>query len=430
MGLDNVVLPKKYKNGETLFEQNLDDWRRAAEAAFNNMNLNLHQLGLDAFGASYQFNNDGQQSQTSTILQDIYNIITGVTPITGTKSDTFTINTDGNSATLSTTSLTADRTFTFPDISGTFMMLEGAQSVSGVKTFNADVNFADTRVVAFNMATGTAPFTVASTTKVTNLHAETADSSGALTITNDVATATAVYPTWVNANSGNIAIYVSSANLSFVPSTGVLTALGFSGPLTGNVTGNVTGSVSGNSGTVTNGFYTTSSFNLGTTSIAVNRASAPQSLTGISIDGSSGSCTGNANTATTATTANTLAYLGVLNRKFYKLAVSPNVAFTTEFATNTIPAGGAWISLFSLPIGNFISGHILVTIIGDSITYMSSSINFFWDGVNPVVTSVGGNLLSQTNWQFVVGGGVMNFQVQNISAVNAGTATMEINYNY
>ena len=49
--------------------------------------------------------------------------------------------------------------------------------------------------------------------------------------------------------------------------------------------------------TVTNGFYTTSSFNLGTTSIAVNRSSATQSLTGINIDGSSGSCTGNAATS-------------------------------------------------------------------------------------------------------------------------------------
>jgi hypothetical protein len=59
-------------------------------------------------------------------------------------------------------------------------------------------------------------------------------------------------------------------------------------------------SCTGNAATVTNGFYTTSSFNLGTTSIAVNRTSASQSLTGINIDGSSGSCTGNAATATLA----------------------------------------------------------------------------------------------------------------------------------
>ena len=57
-----------------------------------------------------------------------------------------------------------------------------------------------------------------------------------------------------------------------------------------NTTGS-SGSCTGNSATVTNGFYTTSSFNLGTTSIAVNRASASQSLTGISIDGNAGTVT-------------------------------------------------------------------------------------------------------------------------------------------
>ena len=45
---------------------------------------------------------------------------------------------------------------------------------------------------------------------------------------------------------------------------------------------------------MSNGFYTTSSFNLGTTTISVNRASANQTLTGISIDGSAASCTGDA----------------------------------------------------------------------------------------------------------------------------------------
>jgi hypothetical protein len=69
--------------------------------------------------------------------------------------------------------------------------------------------------------------------------------------------------------------------------SGTVYAAAFNGPLTGNVTGTVTG----NAGTVTNGFYTTSSFNLGTTSIAVNRASATISLTGVNIDGSAGSAT-------------------------------------------------------------------------------------------------------------------------------------------
>jgi hypothetical protein len=65
----------------------------------------------------------------------------------------------------------------------------------------------------------------------------------------------------------------------------------FSGAGTG-LTGTATSlSIGGNATTVTNGFYTTSSFNLGTTSIAVNRASASQTLTGISIDGNAGTVT-------------------------------------------------------------------------------------------------------------------------------------------
>jgi hypothetical protein len=65
----------------------------------------------------------------------------------------------------------------------------------------------------------------------------------------------------------------------------------FTGAGTG-LTGTATSlSIGGNAATVTNGFYTTSSFYLGTTSIAVNRASASQSLTGISIDGNAGTVT-------------------------------------------------------------------------------------------------------------------------------------------
>src|SRR5207248_292561 len=64
-------------------------------------------------------------------------------------------------------------------------------------------------------------------------------------ITEDVATAVTVYPTWVTANTGNLPQKTTSTRLSFVPSTGILTATGFSGALTGNAT------------TVTNGVYTT-----------------------------------------------------------------------------------------------------------------------------------------------------------------------------
>ena len=49
--------------------------------------------------------------------------------------------------------------------------------------------------------------------------------------------------------------------------------------------------------------FTDQAFYIGTTSVAINRSSASQTLTGVSIDGSSASCTGNAATATILQTA-------------------------------------------------------------------------------------------------------------------------------
>lgn len=55
--------------------------------------------------------------------------------------------------------------------------------------------------------------------------ATTATSATNTAITDDVTTATPVYPTWVSTASGNQAQKVSSTKMSFVPSTGVLTVI-------------------------------------------------------------------------------------------------------------------------------------------------------------------------------------------------------------
>lgn len=60
------------------------------------------------------------------------------------------------------------------------------------------------------------------------------------TVINDLSTATPTYPTFVNTTPGNAQLRTSSTKLSFIPNTGVLTATGFVGPLTGDVTGNAT----------------------------------------------------------------------------------------------------------------------------------------------------------------------------------------------
>ena len=77
-----------------------------------------------------------------------------------------------------------------------------------------------------NAATATSATSATNATNATNV-----------AIVNDVATATTVYPVWSNGTSGNQALEVSNTKLSFVPSTGVLSANGVA--LTGN-TGTVT----------------------------------------------------------------------------------------------------------------------------------------------------------------------------------------------
>ena len=77
---------------------------------------------------------------------------------------------------------------------------------------------------AFTAATGAQIATAIGATAVTN--ATNATNTG---ITNDAATAVAVYPTWVTANTGNLPQKTTSAALSFVPSTGTLSATVFSG---------------------------------------------------------------------------------------------------------------------------------------------------------------------------------------------------------
>lgn len=116
------------------------------------------------------------------------------------------------------------------------------------------------------------------------------------TVTDDTTTAGTRYPLFANQTTGNLSTeYVSSTKLQFNPSTGVFTATGFSGSgasLTSLTAGNL-------SGTIPSAVLGNSTVYIGTTAVALNRASGSISLTGTSIDGSAGSAT----TATTATTA-------------------------------------------------------------------------------------------------------------------------------
>jgi hypothetical protein len=77
------------------------------------------------------------------------------------------------------------------------------------------------------VATGADIATAIGSNTVTN--ATNATNATNVAVTNDAATATTVYPAWVGANTGNTGVKTTSAALSFVPSTGVLSATIFSG---------------------------------------------------------------------------------------------------------------------------------------------------------------------------------------------------------
>jgi chloramphenicol 3-O-phosphotransferase len=94
--------------------------------------------------------------------------------------------------------------------------------------------------VQSTVATGTAPFTVTSTTPVTNLSiggnaatATTATNANNIAIT-AVTTNAAFYLTFVSASTGTLALDVDTG-LTFNPSTNILTTTGFAGTLNGTV---------------------------------------------------------------------------------------------------------------------------------------------------------------------------------------------------
>ena len=162
-------------------------------------------------------------------------------------------------------------------------------------------------------------------------NADTATTATNVTVADESTDATC-FPLFVTAATGNLAPK-SGDNLTFNSNTGVLTATGFAGPLTGNVTGNTSGSsgsCTGNSATATLAstvtvtdstadtafpvvFHDESNALLDdTTAFTYNPNSGTLVATAFSgpltgnvtgnASGSSGSCTGNSATATLAST--------------------------------------------------------------------------------------------------------------------------------
>jgi hypothetical protein len=172
------------------------------------------------------------------------------------------------------------------------------------------------------------------------------------TVTDDTTTNATYYPLLANQTAGNLTTtYSSSTKLQFNPSTGLMTATGFSGS-GANLTSLPAGQLSG---TIPSAVLGNSSLFIGTTSIALNRASASQSLTGVSIDGSAGSAT----TAGTATNANNIAITDdtSTNADYYPVWVTNSMGNLPAKVTSTKlkfnPSSGAMTATGGIGGGAF-----------------------------------------------------------------------------
>ena len=139
--------------------------------------LSLVVAGLSTFGGGMQVNAQGSAPATPT---SGFTIFADASDIPGWKGE------NGYVVKLNATANTADRTYTLPDASGTFALLSSAQTFTAAQTVSinsasaaltltqagAGAALSTNGQIVSTLGTGTAPFSVVSTTQVNNLNAQ------------------------------------------------------------------------------------------------------------------------------------------------------------------------------------------------------------------------------------------------------------------
>jgi hypothetical protein len=268
---------------------------------------------------------------------------------------------------------TIDGGATFGAFASSTALTLGYTSTAASTTNISTGAVASATIKAINIGTGGAAGSTTNITLGSSVGGTTAINSPTVTVAGVADTATTATHYYVETSGGNIApktlanataelVTTTSVNSAAATTVGTVTT-GTWSALFGAVSGaNLTSLTAGNlSGTIPSGVLGNSALFIGTTSIALNRTTASQTLTGVSIDGNAATVTNGALTTGTlgqfaATTSSQLA--GVISDETGSgslvFAISPSLttptlgvasATTINKVTLTAPATGSTLTI-------------------------------------------------------------------------------------
>ena len=253
------------------------------------------------------------------------------------------------------------------DVTSTKLTFNPSTGTLSATTFNGALSGTATATssiangVAGNIPYQTAPGVTSFITNGTTGQVLTSNGSSAPTwsnptssiaITDDTSTNATRYPLFSAATTGSISTeYTSSTRFQFNPSTGLLTATGFSGS-------------GANLTNIPNGALTNSSVTIGSTNISLgSTATTLAGLTSVTSTTFVGALTGNASTATTATTATNATNIAITDDTSTATSVYPTFVTNT---TGNLPAKTSSTKLSFVPSTGVLSttGLVLTNALG------------------------------------------------------------------